>query len=79
MSILRYEHFLGKAVDAFSSDAQYDFLKGAGSSGAFEMTPAQKAMLSQSGIKPTVIFPKQIHTDIIWEVTTESAAATGVY
>jgi YfiH family protein len=79
MAIVRYERSLSEAVVAFSSDAALDFLKGEDSpSGMFQMTPAQRAMVLAAGVKEDMIFPKQVHGDVIWEVSPGDVRRCGV-
>lgn len=79
MAVLRYEHFLGKDVSAFTSDGTLDFLKGDPfSPRQFKMTDLQRSFLNTMGLKDGVVFPKQVHGDVIWEVTAEDIVQAGV-
>ncbi|MBF0595064.1 MAG: polyphenol oxidase family protein [Candidatus Omnitrophica bacterium] len=79
MANIRYEHFLGVKVVAFSSDGSLDFLKGDPAATGFKLTGQQRAFLERAGIKGRVIFPKQVHGDVIWEVGPKDADQAGVY
>ena len=79
MTGLTYEHFLGNDIKAFSSDAHLDFLKSLASpTQPFQLTAPQRAMLTAGGIRKAVIFPKQVHGDIIWEVSPEDMTLTEI-
>lgn len=80
MSGLSYGDFLGHQVTAFSSDSQTDFLRpDPAVTGRFGFTAAQRKVLDAQGVQDQVIFPKQVHGDVIWEVTKEDFLQTGVF
>lgn len=76
MSAISYGPFLGHGVCAWTSDRSIDFLKGDPSCPqAFALTALQRDWLSghQIGRPESVIFPKQVHGDVIWNVTAADA------
>jgi hypothetical protein len=80
MPLLHYENFTGKGVLSFSSDSSLDFLQSAAPAfSAFKLTIAQREALTAGGISGEVIFPKQVHGDVIWEVLPKDVALSGVF
>ncbi len=79
MAWLKYDHFLGSDVLGFSSDSGLDFLRGDPSSPEkFHMTEAQRSALAAAGVPGGIIFPKQVHGDVIWEAGVNDIASAGI-
>ncbi|MBF0386618.1 MAG: polyphenol oxidase family protein [Candidatus Omnitrophica bacterium] len=80
MAVLHYDIFPGKAVAAFSSDSSLDFLKGDPKEPQqFKLSLAQRALLNAEGVGSEVVFPKQVHGDVIWEVIGKDVGQAGIY
>lgn len=77
MALVDYTHFLG--VKAFTSDRSVDFFKDFND--GFQLNEAQRLSLLAGGILSAdkVIFPKQVHGDVIWKVSAEDVSRRGVF
>ncbi|MBF0123193.1 MAG: laccase domain-containing protein, partial [Candidatus Omnitrophica bacterium] len=72
MAVVRHDVFLGREVVAFTSDVSIDFHKGdLSGSNDFILTGAQRDWLSREKVTSPhkLIFPKQVHGDVVWKVT----------
>ncbi len=79
MPFLSYADVLDPAVNAFTTDAGIDLLKGDPAvTDRFALTGAQRRVLVSAGLQAEVIFPKQVHGDVIWQVTSRDVPQTGV-
>jgi len=75
-----YSSFFGPKVTALTSDRSVDFHKGDSEQPErFVLTALQRDWLAAQGIAHSdgIIFPKQVHTDVIWRVTTQERALRG--
>ena len=82
MSAVEYSSFLGRGVVAVTSDRSVDFQKGdPRESERFVLTAAQRGWLTAHGVgcPDAVVFPKQVHGDVIRRATREDAALTGAF
>ncbi|MBF0330778.1 MAG: laccase domain-containing protein [Candidatus Omnitrophica bacterium] len=79
MAEINYTKFIG--LTSFTSDATEDFMKGDLSSSGFVLTPAQRAYLQARGIPVDrgVIVPKQVHGDVIWQVSADDVSQAGIF
>ena len=79
MSFLSYADVFDGAVTAFTTDVSVDFLQADPQvPDRFALTARQTRALGAAGLSGGVIFPKQVHGDLIWEVGARDAALTGL-
>jgi YfiH family protein len=78
--LLDHSSFLGSGVLAVTSGRDVDFQTGTSvDSAGLSLAPEQKAWLRHRGMDQGVVFPKQIHTDIIWQVSRRDMRSAGIF